>query len=506
VTKKPRRRRHGPPAQVARPQAARGAVAGDPLDALTDLWDAIAAGDLANAEIETSTAIALPRISGEMDAGQADDFIARTMVGAAHMRGTPEAAAFLRLLVSLGSPTVKRAAGQALAHLTARNVYPADWVTQAGKAVPRRAWSKHDIFGDMELIVVTFGYGDAEHAVAAQVQRSILPVVYTIVITDEVAKLLEALPTDLTPFERYEEIGLGEARRRLEDALLRAEGDPDASATLRAYWPLAISRIRRLPEEDAPPEAAADRAAAVEEFLSSPQAEGLDTDSARFWAQVLTSYTARIAGEPPDQIGPHMLPVALLGHTPAYFTLTAAQREAMEPAVTAWVAWSAARRGFDEAASQRLAQALPEVFSGFDVAYADPDNAISRAYLADAAAPDANPVTLVDIRLRRLFTVPEDASADSDPSDSGTRHAVAEAEFGDCTPPDGMTSEEFVAAVGRVLDELWAGDPSQTWDRAKMLVASGADRHDTLHTLAARKLSPGYVTHDLDPRRVLILI
>jgi hypothetical protein len=56
-----------------------------------------------------------------------------------------------------------------------------------------------------------------------------------------------------------------------------------------------------------------------------------------------------------------------------------------------------------------------------------------------------------------------------------------------------MTSEEFVTAVGRVLDELWAGDPGQTWDRARMLVAAGANRHDALHTLAVRKLSPGYV-------------
>jgi hypothetical protein len=500
VTKKPRRRHPGPPAQAARP-----AAAGDPLDALPDLWEAIAAGDLAKAEIETSTTMALPRIASEMDAGQADEFIAGTLVGAARRRATPESAAFLRLLVSLGSPAVKRAAGQALAELTARNVYPAEWVTEAGKAVPRRAWSKHDIFGDTDLIAVTFGYGDAEHAVVAQVQRSILPVVFNIVITEEVDKLLEVLPTDLTPFERYEEIGLGEARRRLEDGLKRAEDDPDVSTTLRAFWPLAMSRIRRLPEEDGPPEADADRAAAVDEFLSSPQAEGLDPDSARFWAQVLTGYTARIAGEPPDQIGPHMLPVALLGHAPAYFTLTSSQREAMEPAVTAWVAWSAARRGFDEAASQRLAQALPEVFGGFEEAYDDPDNARSRAYLADVAAPDANPVTLVDIRLRRLFAVP-DAEAGSDPSDSGNRRAIAEAEFGDCTPPDGMTSEEFVAAVGRVLDELWAGDPSQTWDRARLLIASGADRHDALHNLAARKLSAGYVARDLDPRRILILI
>ena len=500
MTKKPRRRHPGPAAQAARRQAARAQAAGDPLDALTDLWDAIGAGDLAKAEIETSTTIALPRIASDMDARQADEFIAETLVGAARRRGTPEGAAFLRLLVSLGSPAVKRASGQALAELTARNVYPADWVTQAGKAVPHKAWSKHDIFGDMDLIVVTFRYGDAEHVVVAQVQRSILPVVFNLVVADETEKVLEALPADLTPFERYEEIGLGDARRRLEDALLRAEDDPDVPTTLRAFWPLAMSRVRRLPEEDAPPVAAGDRAAAVEEFLSSPQGRGLDTESARFWAQVLTGYTARIDGEPPDRIGPNMVPVALLGHAPAYFTLTPAQREAMEPAVTAFLAWSAARRGFDEAASQRLAEALPEVFGGFVVAYADPDNASSRAYLADAAAPDANPVALVDTRLRRLFALPEDAVAGSDPSDPGTRLAAAEAEFGDCTPPDGMTSEEFVAAIGRVLDELWAGHPGQTWDRARMLVAAGADRHDALHSLAARKL-PGQRASDVLCRR-----
>ena len=34
-----------------------------------------------------------------------------------------------------------------------------------GAAAPRGAWRSYDVFGDLEYIVVTFGYGEAEHAI-----------------------------------------------------------------------------------------------------------------------------------------------------------------------------------------------------------------------------------------------------------------------------------------------------------------------------------------------------
>jgi hypothetical protein len=474
VSKKPRSRR---PAKV--PAPAQGS--GDLLDTMPNLWTAISAGDLLEAEIETATTLVVPRIAGRMDDAQADKFIADAMVPAAVGRGTPDAAAFLRLLTSLGSPVVKRAASSALAQLTAAGVYPLEWVTKAGKAGPRRAWRLWDVSGDHEWIVVSFSYGDSEHSIVAQIQRAVLPRVFNLAVTEDPEHTVTTVRDNAESYERFDEIGLAEARRRLEEPLKRAEGEGDAATTLRMFWPLAMSRVRRLPEDDlAAVTTDSDRAAAVDEFLATQEAP----DAARFWAQILTAFTARIPGESPTAIGPHMLPVILLGHVPAYFTLTPEQRESMEPAVTAWLTWSAQQRDLDP---DRLMTALKETLASFDEAYDDPDNELSRRYLADAAVPTANPMKLAEIRLRRLFAVPDQPprGADFDPADPAARRADAQDQFGGCEPAAGMTSEQFVTAVTRVLDELWSGEPARTWDKARGLVAQGASRHDALHSLVS---------------------
>jgi hypothetical protein len=38
--------------------------------------------------------------------------------------------------------------------------------------------------------------------------------------------------------------------------------------------------------------------------------------------------------------------------------------------------------------------------------------------------------------------------------------------------------------VHRVIAELWDDDPQETFQAARRLFASGADRHDIIHTLA----------------------
>jgi hypothetical protein len=70
-------------------------------------------------------------------------------------------------------------------------------------------------------------------------------------------------------------------------------------------------------------------------------------------------------------------------------------------------------------------------------------------------------------------------------SDPAARRALAEAEFTGCTPPDGMTSEQFVAAAHRVIEELWHDDPETTMQAARRMFAEGRSRHDIIHTLAS---------------------
>ena len=503
---RPRRR----PAPVSAP---RHEDQGTLIDRTMDgLRRAVAAGDLLRAELEAATWMALPRV-GQLAPEDAQAFIAKVLVGRALREDSADGAAMLRLLMSLGSPATKRAASRALAELTDAGLYPPEWVTEAGRAVPDRAWRRYDVFGDDEAIALTFRYGEAEHGVVGQVDLTGIPIVVAIGVAVNADRLIEAMGREDDPFERLEQIGLAEARRRLEAPLARCdeEADPGLTVDTLAYLPVARSRARRLPAEGAAPLtvfSAADRAAAVDEFLKSPlaaEAVAGDEDATRFWAEVLTGYSSRVPGEPPAQVGPRKIAHLLLGHVPNTFTLSAAQREHLEPAVTAWTRWSAAYRGLDEAATARLTESLPEVFGRFGEAYDDPDATTARSYLADVAVGDADVTQLAGHVARRMFAVRMPRlSDDGDPGrgrgrgrgpvdvgDPAVRRELIEDEFAECTPHAGLTREEFTAAVQRVVAELWDNDPEETFAAARRLFASGADRHDIIHTLAEQGSSAG---------------
>ncbi len=315
-----------------------GAAGRDETDTLVErmmgsLWQAIAAGDLLRSELEAATCMALPRV-GQLAPGDAQGFISTVLVDDAVRRGSPDAAAMLRLLMSLGSRATKRAASDALAPLIQAGMYPPEWVTEAGKAVPVKAWRRYDVFGDEEAVAVTFRYGETEHGIIGHIDLTGIPIAIAVGVAVDAASLIDGLNRVDDPFDRVEEISLAQARRHLETPLARCdqEGDPNLSVDTYAYLPVARSRVRRLPAEGAEPEqvfTAADRAAAVDEFLASPlaaEAVAADEAATRFWAEVLTGYSSRINGEPPAQVGPRKVARILLGHVPNTFTLTDEQR------------------------------------------------------------------------------------------------------------------------------------------------------------------------------------
>jgi hypothetical protein len=461
------------------------------------LLTAVAAGDPLKAELETATFMAIPNAMGQVTPEQVEAFIAKVLVDGAVTMRTPDGAALLRLLAVLGSPATKRAASQGLGRLTQAGVYPPDWVTEAGKAVPGRAWRRYDVFGDHEAVAVTFSYGEAEHAIVAQVDLTGLPTAVMVGVTPNPADVIEGMTRDDDEFERVEPISLAEARWRLEEPLDRCEADPipGSGPDTTVFLPVMRARVRRLPAGDGwpvPVFTADDRKAAVEEFLSSPLAAepvAADLAATRFWAEVLTGYSSHVPGEPPGQVGPRKLTHILLGNVPSIFTLTPAQRRHLEPAVTAWTRWSAARRSLDDKATARLTERLPGVFSRFDQAYDDDAASLARTYMADLAASDVDFSWLADRIGRRMFALPMpepgEASELRDASDPQARRAMTEAEFADCTPPGGMTGEQFMTAVHRVISEIWDDDPPETFAAARLLFSDSLDRHDVIHTLAA---------------------
>jgi hypothetical protein len=492
VSKKTRPRRRPAPAASAPGREDTGTL----VDRLVgSLWQAVAAGEPLRAELEAATCMALPRV-GQLNPADVQAFISKVLVNEAVREPSSEGAAMLRMLMALGSPSTKRAASRALADLTEAGIYPPDWVTEVGKATPVQAWRRYDVFGDDEAVAVTFRYGEVEHGIVGQIDRTGMPVAVAVGVASNANSLIEAMSREDDPFDRVEQISLAEARRRLEEPLARAdeEANPGLSVDALAYLPVARSRVRRLPADDAGAVfTAADRAAAVDEFMKSPlaaEAVAADEDATRFWAEVLTGYSSRIPGEPPAQVGPRKIAYVLLGQVPNAYTLSAAQRRHLEPAVTAWIGWSAEHRGLDEAATARLAESLPEVFGRFDQAYDDPDAVTARSYLTDLGVADADLSALSGHVARRMFAVPVPSPADDgtpvDVGDPAVRRALIEAEFADCTPHEGLGREEFMAAVHRVVAELWDDDPAGTFAAARRLFGSGAERHDIIHTLAEK--------------------
>ena len=497
MSKKSKTRRGAPPRKApssgGQARAGTGRTTADDgiQRVLAGLWATITAGDLLTAELETAYCMAIPLMAGLEDPGDVETFISTALVEAAVRRRAPEGAALLRLLMSLGTPATRREASRALAELTGAGVYPPDWVTEIGKATPGRAWRRYDVFGDDEAILVTFCYGEDEHALLVQVDLAAIPVATALGMSSSPDTLIEAISRDDEELDGHEAIGLAEARRRLLEALERSEQQPppELSQDSAVYLPLARSRVRRLPGgQPGPVFTAADRAAAVDEFMKSPlaaEAVAADEESTRFWAEVLTGYSSRITGEPPAQVGPRKLAHIMLGHVPNTFAISPAQRRHAEPAVTAWTRWSAEHRNLGEAATARLTEQVPRVLGRFAKAYDDPDAVMIRSYGDGLAASDADIAWLSRNVGRRMFALPlPEAPARRDFASPAVRRTLVEAEFGACTPPAGLTSEQFVDAVHQVTEELWA-EETPAFETAEHMFDEGVPRHDILHRLAA---------------------
>jgi hypothetical protein len=84
-----------------------------------------------------------------------------------------------------------------------------------------------------------------------------------------------------------------------------------------------------------------------------------------------------------------------------------------------------------------------------------------------------------------MFALPiPEQHAPLDLSDPADRHRLVAEEFGACTPPPGLTSEEFVEAAYGVIEELWRDEDNPTYQTASRLFADGLSRHDVIHRLA----------------------
>ena len=461
---------------------------------LSSLWEGVASGDPLRAELETATCMAFPYVLGQRDPADIESFIDTVLVKGAVRRRNPDGAALLRLLMTLGTAQTRRAASRALAELTGEGIYPPEWVTEIGKATPGQAWRRYDVFGDDEAIAVTFSYGEAEHGIVVQVDLAGIPVATAIGVSSDAAKLIEAISGNNEEFDRSEQISLAEARGRMLRPLDRAGRDesPKLSPSSIAYLPVARSRLRRAPGRRRRARGrsitAADRAAAVEEFMTSPRGgrgrrggRGVDPVLGRGAHRLQRADPRRAAGpggpaqaraHPARPRAEHLRPDPGPARPPR------ARGDRVGPLVRR-------PRELGEAGTAVLMEQLPRVLSRFGEAYDDPDAAAIRGYASGLATSAADVSWLSDSVGRRMFALPmPEQHAPLDLADPADRRRLVEEEFGACTPPSGMTSEEFVEAAYRVIEELWRDEDNPTYQAASRLFADGLSRHDVIHRLA----------------------
>ena len=100
--------------------------------------------------------------------------------------------------MSVGSASMKKTASGALRETTSLGAYPPGWVTEIGKPTPDKAWRRHDAFGDEEVVVVTFSYGDKQHGVLVRIDSIVLPVAAAVGISPEPDRLVAAVATSAT--------------------------------------------------------------------------------------------------------------------------------------------------------------------------------------------------------------------------------------------------------------------------------------------------------------------
>lgn len=478
-------------------------AAGDPAELVTQFGrQLLAAGDPLAAEVVAAAVLGLPHREG-VDPELAGWFV-HALCQVAGEQPSDESAALLRGLAAVAPPAERRAAVTALGVVTAAGHYPPDWAGQIGRAAPGQAWRHYDVFGDTDIVVVTFRYGEAEHAVVVQVDRCRPPIVLRATVLPDVDEVRSVLDSEDDPLVRVEQIELAEARARVEPALPTDPADPAVLGDLdddgwRLSLPVVRARIRRLPAGGRPVPAdhygPGDRAAAVAEFLASPfAADAGEEMAARFWAEVFAGYSASVPGDPPARVGPLKLPQLLLSYVPNTFALTGEQRRGLPAALTAWTEWAGQRQQLAEPARTALRDRVPEVLASFDAAYDDPENSRLRGYLADLSATTTDAAVLTEALQRRALAVPPPGARGEDPrrqrldaADPADRRALVEAEYGDCDPPEGMSRPEFLAAAVELVDQLWQDDPPDRWRQARLLAEAGTPDHDVIHELVAAR-------------------
>jgi hypothetical protein len=196
-------------------------------------------------------------IIGALSGDSADDAdgaglmaeLTASLVPAAEENATPEALALLRILAAIGSPELSVAATEAADRVTATGVADPDWAAAIGSPTVGPCWHYGDVGGRQESVTVSFGYGDAEHALSVLIDHGRQGKIKDAWV-DDAAGLLDKtwLAAENDPLIVFEQIEPADARTRLANAVAAGEcpGKPDETDDLTAHRAFLRARVRYL--------------------------------------------------------------------------------------------------------------------------------------------------------------------------------------------------------------------------------------------------------------------
>lgn len=189
-------------------------------------------------------------LSGDLGAGP--DVMAEltaSLVPAAEESATPEALALLRILAAIGSPALTAAAAEAADRLTAGGVADPEWAAAIGSPTVGKCWHYGDVGGRQESITVSFGYGDAEHALSVLIDHGQGGKIKDAWVDDAEGLLDKTwMAAENDPLIVFEPIEPADAGTRLANAVAAGEcpGKPDEVDDLTAHRALLRARVRYL--------------------------------------------------------------------------------------------------------------------------------------------------------------------------------------------------------------------------------------------------------------------
>jgi hypothetical protein len=175
--------------------------------------------------------------------------LAASLVPAAERDGTPEALALLRILAAIGSPELQAAAADAPRRMAGHGVPDQDWAAVVGSPVVGKCWHYSDVGGRQESLTVSFGYGEAEHALSVLIDHGRGGKIKDAWVDDADGLLDKTwLAADNDPLIVFEQIKPADAQIRLARAVAAGEcpTKPDETDDLTAHRALLHSRARYL--------------------------------------------------------------------------------------------------------------------------------------------------------------------------------------------------------------------------------------------------------------------